>query len=303
MMPSPLTVLAMIHIEHFLSYLAVEKGYSPHTLSGYRRDLLKCFSFLQIASWKEASTASLMAFLEELALKGLKDSSIARAKMAIIVFFRFLKKEGVIEKDPTLLIEGGKVWQTIPEVLTLEETKRLLDIYDEADFLSARAKAILFFLYASGIRVSELCALNIHDVKEESVKVMGKGSKERIVPIAKKAVDILDNYLKMRVPSEGKEEALFITKKGKRIRREEVFLLVKEGAKRADISKNVSPHTLRHSFATHMLENRADLRILQELLGHSDISTTERYLHISKGHIHASFDAFHPRSNSCKKVS
>jgi len=212
--------------------------------------------------------------------------------MALITFFRFLKKEGIIEIDPTLILEGGKIEQKIPNILTISEMQNFLAQYSGEDFLSMRNRAIVLLLYSAVLRVSELCSLNLIDLAEDSLLALGKGSKERIVPVAKVAIEAIDNYLALR---DDKEKALFVTLKLKRIQRQDVYLIVKEGGKRAGILKSISPHTLRHSFATHMLENRADLRVLQELLGHSDIATTERYLHISKGHIRQNFDAFHPR--------
>jgi integrase/recombinase XerD len=212
--------------------------------------------------------------------------------MALITFFRFLKKEGIIEIDPTLILEGGKIEQKIPNILTISEMQNFLAQYSGEDFLSMRNRAIVLLLYAAGLRVSELCSLNLIDLAEDSLRALGKGSKERIVPVAKVAIEAIDNYLALR---DDKEKALFVTLNLKRIQRQDVYLIVKEGGKRAGILKSISPHTLRHSFATHMLENRADLRVLQELLGHSDIATTERYLHISKRHIRQNFDAFHPR--------
>jgi len=212
--------------------------------------------------------------------------------MALITFFRFLKKEGVIQIDPTLILEAGKIEQKIPNILTISEMQNFLEQYNGGDFLSMRNRAIVLLLYAAGLRVSELCSLDLTHVAEDTLRALGKGSKERIVPVAKIAIEAIDNYLALR---DDKEKALFVTLNLKRMQRQDVYLIVKEGGRRAGILKSVSPHTLRHSFATHMLENRADLRVLQELLGHSDIATTERYLHISKGHIRQSFDAFHPR--------
>ena len=209
-----------------------------------------------------------------------------------MVFFRFLKKEGAIKADPTLLLQGGKIWQKIPTVLTKEEIKELVLAHPPTDFANKLALAIILLLYASGLRVSELCSLDITDVAEDNLRVVGKGGKERIVPVAKAAIIAIDDYLSMR---EDKEKALFVSKKLKRLQRNDVFLIIKEGGRRASIQKSISPHSLRHSFATHMVENKADLRVIQELMGHSDIATTERYLHISKGHLKQSFDAFHPR--------
>jgi integrase/recombinase XerD len=217
--------------------------------------------------------------------------------VAVKVFFRFLKKEDFVELDVTRHLESPKLWQLIPEVLTIGEVDLLLKAPDGETPLGARDKAILEVLYASGLRVSELCGLNIHDVDEACVRVKGKGGKERLVPIAKVALDAVDRYLAQHRGEVGgeKEIPLFVSRKGKRIDRSDVWKRVKFYAKRAGIAKRISPHTLRHSFATHLLENGADLRVIQEMLGHAHISTTDHYTHISQLHLSQAFSAFHPR--------
>lgn len=234
-----------------------------------------------------------MSFFRLFKERGYASSSLCRTLVAIKVFFRFLKREGIISLDPTLHLDSPKFWQLIPEVLTIEEASRLLAQPYPRTSTGARDKAILETLYASGLRVSELCGLNIQDVGDDAVRVKGKGSKERIVPIAPSALSAIDHYLgKFR---EDKEGALFIGTKGKRVDRVAVWSRVKFYAKKAGITKKISPHTLRHSFATHLLENGADLRVIQEMLGHASISTTDRYTHISHKHLHDAFEKFHPR--------
>ena len=220
-------------------------------------------------------------------------SSLSRYLISLKVFFRYLKKEKIISSDPTIHLENPKLWQLIPEVLSLEETEKLLNMPDPSCFLGARDHAILSVLYASGLRVSELCGLNLIDVSEDHVRVKGKGNKERIVPIAQVALSRIDHYLKEF--RKDKEEALFITQRGKRIDRIAVWERIKWYAKKAGIEKNISPHTLRHSFATHLLENGADLRVIQEMLGHANIATTDKYTHISHKHLQNAFSKFHPR--------
>lgn len=277
-------------VEEFLSYLGSEKGLSANTLEAYGRDIGFFNRYIQ---GKEATKEDLLDFLRSLKEKGYASSSICRTLVALKVFFRFLKKESVIREDPTVHLDSPKLWQLIPEVLTIDEVARLLAQPQPEDVIGARDKAMLEVLYASGLRVSELCGLNIQDVGDEAVRVRGKGSKERMVPIAGSALKTIDHYLgKFR---EDKEEALFMGSRGKRIDRTAVWARMKLYAKKAGISKKISPHTLRHSFATHLLENGADLRVIQEMLGHSNIGTTDRYTHISHKHLHEAFEKFHPR--------
>jgi integrase/recombinase XerD len=217
--------------------------------------------------------------------------------VAVKMLFRFLKREKAITKDVTLHLDSPRMWQLIPEVLTVAEVEALLDAPDTDSSIGSRDKAVLQTIYASGLRVSEVCGLNLQDVDDEVVRIKGKGGKERVVPIAKAAVDAIDHYLQYyrQDSSDAKQVPLFVSEKGKRIDRILVWKRIKHYAKCADIQKEISPHTLRHSFATHLLENGADLRVIQEMLGHSNISTTDRYTHISQRHLAEAFAAFHPR--------
>ncbi|MDN3504150.1 MAG: tyrosine recombinase XerD [Rhabdochlamydiaceae bacterium] len=280
------------YLEDFILSITAERGLSDNTRLAYKSDLERFESFLDYPL-ETASSADVVSFLGALQEKNLASATIVRCSMSLRVFYRFLKREKAIEVDPTTNIEGGKIWQKIPEILTQENITQLFKHQDVTKNLGARDHAILKLMYAAGIRVSELCSLNITDLGLDSLRVMGKGAKERMVPVAKVAIEAVDNYLSMR---DDKNKALFITSKGKRIDRQVVWHLVKKWGKKAGITKEISPHTLRHSFATHLLENSADLRVIQELLGHSDIATTERYMHISKAHVQKSFEDFHPRS-------
>lgn len=216
--------------------------------------------------------------------------------VAIKVFFRFLKKEGLISVDLGCYFETPKIWQLIPEVLQIGEVDALLSQPKIDDRIGARDKAILELLYATGMRVSELCGLCIHDLSDTFVKVQGKGNKERIIPVGKKAIVAVDHYL-VHYRGEVREEngPLFVTSGGKPIDRIMVWNRVKMYAKKAGIAKSISPHTLRHSFATHLLEGGADLRLIQDMLGHEDIGTTDRYTHVSGSRLRAAFKEFHPR--------
>lgn len=282
-------------LSDFLSYLASERGHSRNTLLAYERDLQLFCAHLTREDCTQAKEEDLIRFLGDLKNRGYASSTICRALVAVKVFFRFLKREKRVEINAALYLDSPKLWQLIPEVLTIEEITSLLKAPESRSALGARDRAMLEVLYASGLRVSEICGMNITDLDDAFVRVKGKGGKERIVPIAKVAVDAVDYYLtNFRQAKEG-EVALFVSSKGKRIDRIEIWRRIKFYAKKVGITKRISPHTLRHSFATHLLENGADLRVIQEMLGHANISTTDRYTHISQKHLHEAFKAFHPR--------
>jgi len=277
----------------FLSYLAAERGLAANTLLAYRFDLTIFCTFCP----KELSSITqeeLLLFLSYLKAQEYAESSIFRLVTTLKSFFQFLKKEGHVMHDVTHYLESPKIWQTIPEVLSLQETERLLEAPPQEGFLGLRDRAMLQLLYAAGLRVSELCGLDLQDVDESCVRVKGKGGKERIVPIHKKAVAALDAYL-LSLEGSCDQKALFVTHRGSRIDRVSVWKRIKLHADTAEIQKTISPHTLRHSFATHLLENGADLRLIQEMLGHAQIATTDRYTHVSQKHLQNAFKAFHPR--------
>lgn len=284
------------YVDDFLSCLASEKGLAQNTLVSYRRDLDMFLALLKkrsVLHLKEVREEDVIAFLAQMRADHYATSSICRSLVAVRVFFRFLKREGSVERDITLHLDAPKMWQLIPEVLTTSEVDALLNAPDLNAFSGARDRALFLVLYASGLRVSEVCGLNLQDVDDQVVRVKGKGGKERIVPIAPAAVAAIDHYLVHFRKEEG--SALFVTEKNRRIDRILVWKRVKVYAKRAGINKPISPHTLRHSFATHLLENGADLRVIQEMLGHANIATTDRYTHISTQHLSDAFNAFHPR--------
>jgi len=276
----------------FLTYLTAEKGLARNTIEAYGRDLERFLAFVKEKPLEQVTEEEIVSFLSKLKAENYAESSTARMLIAIKVFFRFLKKEGFLSHDAAFYLESPKIWERVPEVLTVAEVDRLLDIPHTDTFIGARDKALLEVLYASGLRVSELVNLNISDLDDAFVRVKGKGGKERVVPIAQVAVNAVDHYLTFRKDS---HEALFLTSKGKRIDRIAVWREIKQYAKKAGIQKNISPHTLRHSFATHLLEHGADLRIIQEMLGHANIATTDRYTHVSQKHLKEAFEAFHPR--------
>lgn len=274
----------------FLAYLTVEKGLARSTIDSYERDLR---AFLAFTPSKMGENID--EYVVSLKKKNLSSSTICRHLVSIRLFFRFLCKEGRMTKEIDVG-EFPKMWQLIPEVLTCDEVDRIRNAPGDEDFIGVRDRAIIEVMYASGLRVSEVCHLDISDVGDGQIKVFGKGSKERVVPTSDSAVAAVDRYLaEFRDRCLGEKNALFVTRKGKRIDRLLVWRRIKYYAKKVGIEKTISPHTLRHSFATHLLENGADLRVIQEMLGHSDIGTTDRYTHVEQSRLQKAFASFHPR--------
>jgi len=286
-------------LDDFLIYIASEKGLAKATIEAYRRDLTAFFNHLGVGVTHPAqiNKEMIISHLLQRQNAGYASASQSRALMAIKAFFRFLRRERLIENNLTLYLDTPKIWQKIPEVLTVSEMQRLLAQPDLQTNRGVRDRALLEMLYATGIRVSELCGLNLYDVDEKAIKVMGKGRKERLIPVGFHALKALDLYLLSQEKStrSASQEALFLTTKGVRIHRKLVWKIVKFYGRKARIEKRISPHTLRHSFATHLLERGADVRVIQELLGHASIATTERYTHVSPLHLQQMFHAFHPR--------
>jgi len=247
-----------------------------------------------VKDWKSVESQTILSFLSSLQEKNYASSSICRILVSIKVFFRFLKKEGEVSLDLGRYFETPKLWQLVPEVLSMEEVEALLAQPQTADFLGARDKAALELLYATGMRVSELCKLHLSDLNDQFVKVKGKGKKERLIPVGKKAIAAVDHYL-LHFRGAGESPFLFLSPRGKPISRVTLWGRVKIYGKAAGIAKTISPHTLRHSFATHLLENGADLRLIQDMLGHEDIGTTDRYTHVTGSRLKNAFKSFHPR--------
>lgn len=282
----------------FLDYLRSEKGLSSHTIEAYERDVTSLLSYLKaanISSLKEVRSEEIYSFLQSLKKKKFASSSISRKLIAVKVFFRFLKKEDWIESDCTKTFETPKIWQLIPEALSYSEVEELLAQPDPKEASGSRDRAIIELLYGAGLRVSELCSLRISDLQDAAIKVRGKGRKERLVPVGIKALEAVDHYLVHFRGMAESHEPLFLSRKGKALSRAWIWSRIRFYAKQAGIHKNVSPHSLRHSFASHLLENGADLRLIQELLGHEDIATTDRYTHIAGPKLQQAFNLFHPR--------
>lgn len=287
-------------IEDFFLYLASEKGLAKNSLIAYRRDAAHFLSFLDqksLPDFQDIQGTHLEEFLENFIQKGYHPASTCRMAAFLKVLFRFLKREGYVNKNLGLYVETPKLWKTLPQVLSKNEIDQLLSQPDPTTEWGARDLALLEVLYACGLRASEVALLKISDVDDRFLRVFGKGSKERLVPIGKKAIAAIDHYLThFRPLIENTNKApLFITNRGKPMDRHLIWKIVKSYAKQAGIKKNISPHTLRHSFATHLLDGGADLRIIQELLGHSSIKATDRYTHISQPQLAQAFHSKHPR--------
>ena len=290
-------------IDNFINYLSVERGLSSNTIISYRRDLKKYITYLKKKKLNNLGSiprGEISSFLISQKDKGLSMNSISRNLVAIKVFHRFLVREGIYKNDPTSLIESPKIWKSIPEVLSLSEIEKMLGVVSVRSRLGIRDKAILELMYTTGMRVSEAISLRMEDPNLDVgfVRCIGKGHKERIVPIGKKAIIALSRYLDKSRPKllKGKiSQILFLSQLGKKISRQSVWKMIKKYAKEARIKKKIKPHTLRHSFATHLLERGADLRSVQEMLGHADISTTQVYTHINKDRLRSIHQKFHPR--------
>lgn len=298
-MLNKLDFATLIFVEEIAAYLismASERGVSKNTLEAYRRDIERFIAWGGFSSGSQVQKEDCMRYLTYLRDKQYEMSTIIRGIVALRSFFLYLKREKKSRLPIERIFEGMKMWQLLPEVLTQEETERLLGGVEGEDVLALRDRAILEVLYAAGLRVSELCGLNLLDLGDREVRVVGKGQRERIVPIAQRSVELVDMYLLQRKEGVESDHApLFVTRRQKRIDRQLVWRLVRQTAQKVGLTKCVSPHTLRHSYATHLLENGADLRVIQELLGHADVQTTQRYTHLSQKQIRNSFEKFHPR--------
>lgn len=284
-------------LEEFLTFLLAERGLAPLTAAAYRSDLLALFASLQergILAWEEVKEEHIVHHLHELKERGMASSSMARAQAAFRVFFRFLQKEEWVERSCMELLVMPKLWKRLPAVLSESEIERLLAIPSRDQWEGARDAAILEVLYGSGLRVSELCTLGLHSVDERGVRVKGKGGKERIVPLGKKALQAIDHYLAL-CPHQSERATLFVTKEGEGMTRFEVWRMVKRVGREAGIEKPLSPHSFRHAFATHLLNRDANLRIIQEMLGHASITTTDRYTQVSSTRLKKEFFRCHPR--------
>ncbi|WP_077621664.1 site-specific tyrosine recombinase XerD [Sediminibacillus massiliensis] len=291
-------------MKDFYHYLKVERGLSDNTLQSYQRDLKHYFLFLtenqKLDNWRSVTRNHIMQYLYELNDQGKSSATLARNLSSIRLFHQFLVREYQLGTDASLHIETPKKERKLPKVLSSKEVDLLLSL-DEKDHLAVRNKAMLEMLYATGLRVSELLSLKLSDVHLTMgfVRCFGKGSKERIVPLGNMAKDSVEKYImtsRSSLLKKKKTDALFINHHGNPLSRQGFWKILKAIAREAGIEKVITPHTLRHSFATHLLENGADLRSVQEMLGHSDISTTQIYTHVTKARLKDIYQAYHPRA-------
>ncbi|MGM9943978.1 MAG: site-specific tyrosine recombinase XerD [Lysinibacillus sp.] len=293
-------------IEDYIHFIRVERQLSANTLASYRRDLESYAQHLQdvqqLKDYNEVRREHILLHLENLRTEGKTARTVARHISSIRSFHQFLLREKVTTTDPTVHLEMPQVEQKLPRVLSIEEIDALIAAPDRSKPQGVRDIAMLELLYASGMRISELIELNIEDIHLTMgfVRVFGKGRKERIIPLGRGALNAMSKYLeRARYELQGKypkTDALFISHRGKRLTRQGCWKIIKTHAEKARINKELTPHVLRHSFATHLIENGADLRAVQEMLGHADIATTQIYTHVSKTRLSEVYKQFHPRA-------
>jgi len=293
-------------IEDYIHFIQVERQLSDNTLASYRRDLENYVHFLQeaegMSDFRHVERQTILRHLEQLRMQGKTSRTVARHISSIRSFHQFLLREKRTETDPTVHLEMPTIEQKLPNILSIEEIEALLAAPNRSKPQGIRDVAMLELLYGSGMRISELIALDLADIHLTMgfVRVFGKGGKERIIPLGKSALAALRVYLDgARGTLQGKypkTDAFFINQRGKRLTRQGCWKLMKEHALKAGIQHELTPHTLRHSFATHLVENGADLRAVQEMLGHADISTTQIYTHISKTRLSEVYKQYHPRA-------
>lgn len=291
------------HIEQFIDFLKVEQGLSPHTLRAYTKDL-KEFSLSLDKAPRDIDYLDIRSYIASLHHRKLKKSSIARHLASIRSFFKYLHREGYIKKNPAKLVSSPKVPKTLPRFLDIDETFSLMDTPQGDTFRPTRDKAMLELLYSSGLRVSELTSLDVVDldIKEALVRVKGKGRKERIVPIGTMAMEALQNYLPERISLKKKSPALFLNNRGGRLTQRSVRRILVAYSRMINLKGNIGPHTLRHTFASHLLHEGADLRSIQELLGHASLSTTQKYTHVDIRHLAEVYDKAHPMARKNNKL-
>ena len=289
-------------LQTYIEYLSVEKGLSQNTLLSYARDIQKLFEFFegQGIDGTKIEEKDLIKFVHAQSRVGLSARSLARLISSLKSYYSFLLLEGVLSTNPTANLSAPKIWFSLPKFLTVKEVEQLLEQPDENDARGCRDRAMLELLYATGLRVSELVALKIKDVNLESgfLICLGKGGKERIVPLGNSASQAVRKYLSdARFKLWKKEsESLFLTSRGKAFTRQGFWKMLKQYGQQAGLDQKVSPHILRHTFATHLLERGADLRSVQLMLGHSQITTTQIYTHVTRRHLRQVYDRFHPRA-------
>ncbi len=291
-------------LESFLDYISLERGLSINTRKAYADDLSQFLGFLDrkgVTSLNQVSRKQILDHLMAMKAKGMSTNSISRHLVSIKVFFRYLQQEGLLDKNVTDTMDSPKLWKILPDTLSEKEVDLLLRAPDMRKPLGVRDRAILEMFYASGMRVSELANLRISDlhIDEGYIRVIGKGKKERVIPVAQDSSNILECYLEEVRPmlcENQRVQNVFVTKRETGLCRQRLWQIIKKYTKAAGIMKNVTPHTLRHSFASHLLQNGAPLRVIQEMLGHADIATTQIYTHVDPNRLKSVHQQFHPRA-------
>ncbi len=296
-----------IYLKNFKNYLTLERAFSAHSIEAYCRDVAKFWEYLELTQSElpvpeEIQDKHIFSFFEFIENLGLEATSQARMLSGLKAFFKYLSLEDIIENDPTALISSPKTGRKLPTTLSFPEIIQLLEAIDHSTPEGTRNRAMLEVLYSSGLRVSELIELKLSECYFDIgfLRVRGKGDKVRLVPIGKDAIHYTQIYLeqirKHQVVHEDYSDHVFLNRRGKQLTRVMVFLIIKDLAVLAGIQKTISPHTFRHSFATHLIEGGADLRAVQEMLGHESITTTEIYTHVDRDYLTQTIVAFHPRS-------
>ena len=296
-------VARAFYLDRFRDYLALEAGTSPHTVSNYARDVRRLAEYASTKGAKapnEITAAQLRQFIYALKDLGLAPATIRRQVSGVRTYFRFLVGEALATRDPSERLESPKRWRTLPAVLTAAEVERLLSARTADERLTIRDRAILEFGYATGARVSEIVALKLQDIsyQEGVARILGKGKKERLVPVGRRAlgaVALYANEIRPALDRGAGRGVVFLNARGTPLSRVGAWGIIRQAARAAGITKRVTPHTLRHTFATHLLEGGADLRAVQEMLGHADLSTTQLYTHVDRDYLRGVHRRFHPR--------
>jgi len=289
------------HISEYADFLKIEKRQSPNTVAAYRRDVIRFATYLSNKRLDNVRASDVRAFLIILRQEGLASSTVARCLSSIKSFYGYLFAENLIPENPTETIDSPSTWRKLPNVMSTEEVDALITAPDSKTLVGLRDLAMLELLYATGLRVSELVSLKMSavDLKVGYLRSLGKGSKERVVPFGDVAKVAIENYIsnaRLLLSKKRRSAALFLTRRGTAMTRQGFWKILKKYTTKAKIVGAVSPHTLRHAFATHLLERGADLRSVQQMLGHSDISTTQIYTHVLKERMREVHDRFHPRA-------
>lgn len=292
------------HLERFITYIELERGLSQNTLSSYRRDVKQYIEYLRrehVTNLKETTRQDILSFLIWQRQHGKSTATITRNLVSIRSFYQFLLKTEIISTDPSLYLDVPKAVRKLPQILTIEEVDALMQAPNLSTPLGQRDRAMLEVLYATGIKVSELIQLTVEDIHTQMgfIKCVGQGSKERIIPLGKMAAQQIERYLqdgRRKLVKEEDNQILFLNQHGQIMSRQGFWKIIKKYAKEAEIVKEITPQTLRHSFAAHLLENGADLRSIQEMLGHADISTTQIYTHLVKSRLKDVYAKAHPRA-------